>query len=82
MMAMSPRLAIRQTQTLVMTPQLMQAIKLLQMSSLDLSVYVEAELEKNPLLECHDTGEHWATGVSRSGSVGVISRFTASSGNA
>jgi RNA polymerase sigma-54 factor len=70
MMAMSPRLAIRQTQTLVMTPQLMQAIKLLQMSSLDLSVYVEAELEKNPLLEWHDTGDHWATGVSRSGSVG------------
>ena len=34
-----------------MTPQLMQAIKLLQLSSLDLTAYVEAELEKNPLLE-------------------------------
>src|ERR1700687_407884 len=34
-----------------MTPQLMQAIKLLQLSSLDLAAYVEAELEKNPLLE-------------------------------
>src|SRR6185312_15387938 len=34
-----------------MTPQLMQAIKLLQLSSLDLAAYVEGELEKNPLLE-------------------------------
>ena len=39
------------TQALVMTPQLMQAIKLLQLSSLDLAAYVDAELEKNPLLE-------------------------------
>lgn len=37
-----------------MTPQLMQAIKLLQLSSLDLAAYVEAELEKNPLLERAD----------------------------
>ena len=34
-----------------MTPQLMQAIKLLQLSSLDLAAYVENELERNPLLE-------------------------------
>ncbi len=50
-MALSQRLEFRQTHTLVMTPQLMQAIKLLQLSSLDLAAYVEAELEKNPLLE-------------------------------
>jgi RNA polymerase sigma-54 factor len=50
-MALSPRLEIRQSQGLVMTPQLMQAIKLLQLSSLDLAAYVEGELEKNPLLE-------------------------------
>jgi RNA polymerase sigma-54 factor len=50
-MALSQRLEFRQTQGLVMTPQLMQAIKLLQLSSLDLAAYVEAELEKNPLLE-------------------------------
>lgn len=50
-MALSHRLEFRQTQALVMTPQLMQAIKLLQLSSLDLAAYVEAELEKNPLLE-------------------------------
>ena len=50
-MALSQRLEFRQTQALVMTPQLMQAIKLLQLSSLDLAAYVEAELEKNPLLD-------------------------------
>jgi RNA polymerase sigma-54 factor len=50
-MALSQRLEFRQTQALVMTPQLMQAIKLLQLSSLDLAAYVEVELEKNPLLE-------------------------------
>ncbi len=50
-MALSPRLEFRQTQALVMTPQLLQAIKLLQLSSLDLAAYVEGELERNPLLE-------------------------------
>jgi RNA polymerase sigma-54 factor len=50
-MALSQRLEFRQTQALVMTPQLMQAIKLLQLSSLDLASYVEGELERNPLLE-------------------------------
>ena len=50
-MALSQRLEFRQTQGLVMTPQLMQAIKLLQLSSLDLAQYVEGELERNPLLE-------------------------------
>ena len=50
-MALSQRLQIRQSQALVMTPQLMQAIKLLQLSNLDLVAYVEAELERNPLLD-------------------------------
>jgi RNA polymerase sigma-54 factor len=50
-MALSQRLEFRQSQALVMTPQLMQAIKLLQLSSLDLAAYVDAELERNPLLE-------------------------------
>jgi len=53
-MALSQRLEFRQTQALVMTPQLMQAIKLLQLSSLDLAAYVEGELERNPLLERAD----------------------------
>ena len=56
-MALSQRLEFRQSQALVMTPQLMQAIKLLQLSSLDLAAYVEAELEKNPLLERASDGD-------------------------
>ena len=51
LMALSPRIEIRQQQALVMTPQLQQAIKLLQMSHLELSAFVAAEIEKNPLLE-------------------------------
>ncbi|MBI1238209.1 MAG: RNA polymerase factor sigma-54 [Alphaproteobacteria bacterium] len=50
-MALTPRLELRQGQSLVMTPQLQQAIKLLQLSNLELSAYVEEELQKNPLLE-------------------------------
>jgi len=50
-MALTTRLEFRQSQALVMTPQLMQAIKLLQLSNMDLAAYVEEELEKNPLLE-------------------------------
>src|SRR5260221_9886008 len=59
-MALSHRLELRQSQSLVMTPQLMQAIKLLQLSNLDLVAYVDAELERNPLLERaegEETGE-------------------------
>jgi RNA polymerase sigma-54 factor len=54
-MALTQRLQLRQSHALVMTPQLMQAIKLLQLSNLDLVGYVESELERNPLLE--RTGE-------------------------
>jgi len=50
-MALSQKLELRQSQSLVMTPQLMQAIKLLQLSNLDLIAYVDAELERNPMLE-------------------------------
>ena len=50
-MAIGPRLELRHSQTLVMTPQLQQAIKLLQFSNLELREYVETELERNPLLE-------------------------------
>ena len=48
------RLEIRQGQGLVITPQLQQAIKLLQLSNLELDAFVEAELEKNPLLQRED----------------------------
>ena len=47
----SQRLELRQTQALVMTPQLQQAIKMLQLSNLELSDLVDAEIEQNPLLE-------------------------------
>jgi RNA polymerase sigma-54 factor len=50
-MSLSLRLDLRQSQSLVMTPQLQQAIKLLQLSNLELATYVEGELEQNPLLE-------------------------------
>ncbi|MEH0071188.1 RNA polymerase factor sigma-54 [Pannonibacter sp. Pt2-lr] len=56
-MAISTKLEMRQSQSLIMTPQLMQAIKLLQMSNLDLVAYVEAELERNPLLERTENGD-------------------------
>jgi RNA polymerase sigma-54 factor len=48
--ALSARLEMRQGQSLVITPQLQQAIKLLQLSNLELDAFVDAELEKNPLL--------------------------------
>jgi len=50
-LALAARLELRQGQGLVITPQLQQAIKLLQMSNLELEAFVEAELERNPLLQ-------------------------------
>src|SRR6202795_5040886 len=47
----SQRLELRQSQALVMTPQLQQAIKMLQLSNVELAEFVEAEIEQNPLLE-------------------------------
>ena len=49
-MALAHRLQLRQGQSLVMTPQLQQAIKLLQLSNVELAEYVETEIERNPLL--------------------------------
>jgi len=54
-MALGQRLELRQGQALVMTPQLQQAIKLLQLSNIELNEYCEQELEKNPLLEREET---------------------------
>ncbi len=56
-MAIGPRLEFRQTQTLVMTPQLRQAIKLLQFTNLEAAAFVEEELERNPLLERDDRSD-------------------------
>lgn len=50
-MSVAQRLDLRQSQQLVMTPQLQQAIKMLQMSNLELLDFVAAEMESNPLLE-------------------------------
>jgi RNA polymerase sigma-54 factor len=54
MAGLGQRLEIRQGQGLVITPQLQQAIKLLQLSNLELEAFVEAELERNPLLARDD----------------------------
>ncbi|HYE43694.1 MAG TPA: RNA polymerase sigma-54 factor, partial [Caulobacteraceae bacterium] len=54
-MALGARLEIRQGQGLVITPQLQQAIKLLQLSNMEIEAYVEAELERNPLLQRDET---------------------------
>src|ERR1700748_166827 len=51
MAGVGQRLEIRQGQSLVMTPQLQQAIKLLQLSNVELAEYCEQELERNPILE-------------------------------
>jgi RNA polymerase sigma-54 factor len=53
-LALGARLELRQGQGLVITPQLQQAIKLLQLSSVELDAYLEGELERNPLLQRED----------------------------
>lgn len=54
-MALSASLLLRQSQSLVMTPQLMQSIQLLQMNFLELNNFIAQEVEKNPLLELAST---------------------------
>ena len=61
-MALSPRLDLRQSQSLVITPQLQQAIKLLQLSAVELAEYVEQELTSNPLLENDESSDGGALG--------------------
>jgi len=53
-----PELHIKQTQKLIMTPQLQQAIKMLQLSSLELNQRIEEELEENPALEKEERQEY------------------------
>lgn len=60
-MAITPKLEIRQSQSLLMTPQLRQAINLLQLSNLELNQLLEQELANNPLLERED--EHLETAL-------------------
>jgi len=64
-MALSQTLELRQGQSLVMTPQLQQAIKLLQMSNLELQSFIESELERNPVLERDENSEPLETDADR-----------------
>ena len=50
-MSLAPRLDLRQSQSLVMTPQLQQAIRLLALSNLEVEGFIAEEIEKNPLLD-------------------------------
>ncbi|MEP9386720.1 RNA polymerase factor sigma-54 [Mesorhizobium sp. KR9-304] len=50
-MGLTAKLQLRQSQTLVMTPQLMQSIKLLQLTHIELERFVDEEIERNPLLD-------------------------------
>src|SRR4051794_34720885 len=62
-MGLGPSLSIRQSQQLVLTPQLTQAIKLLQLSNLELDAFIAEELSKNPLLESRsDEGDEQPAG--------------------
>jgi RNA polymerase sigma-54 factor len=58
-MSLGPRLDLRQSQSLVMTPQLQQAIRLLALSNLEVEGFIAEELERNPLLDASaaDDGE-------------------------
>lgn len=66
-MATTQRLELKQTVTLSLTPQLSQAISLLQMSNIELQEFLEQEIEKNPLLEVlppREPDNYWASGLS------------------
>ena len=56
-MQISQNLKLKQSQSLVMTPQLQQAIKLLQLNNLELSNLINKELEENPFLENQNSEE-------------------------
>jgi len=56
-MALSAKLQLRQSQALVMTPQLMQSIRLLQFTHMELERFVDEEIERNPLLERQEPAE-------------------------
>ncbi|MFN3370163.1 MAG: RNA polymerase factor sigma-54 [Sphingomonadaceae bacterium] len=55
-MGLGPRLDLRTSQTLVISPQLQAAIRLLALSNLELQAEITGELERNPLLELADEG--------------------------
>jgi len=63
-MGLTASLFLRQTQSLVMTPQLMQSIQLLQMTHFELNQFIAQEIEKNPLLEISPTDGETGTELS------------------
>src|SRR5438552_2401964 len=63
-MGLGPSLSIRQSQQLVLTPQLRQAIQLLQLSNLELDAFLAEELSKNPLLEARSDDDDQPAGDS------------------
>jgi RNA polymerase sigma-54 factor len=65
-MSLGLRLDVKQSQQLVMTPQLQQAIKLLQMTNIEVTGYVEQELAENPFLDGERRGEAEGEGVEAS----------------
>lgn len=77
-MAQTPRLELRQGTALVMTPQLQQSIKLLQLSSLDLAEFVDDELRTNPLLERADA--EWGSGTAAGPADAEPAQFEADDG--
>ena len=80
-MALSAKLELRQGQQLVMTPQLQQAIRLLQLSNLELGQFVESELERNPLLEMDDAPEAPTRGEAESEPQGELTSSAETSGD-
>lgn len=62
-MRMGYGLHMEQTQKLIMTPELRQAITVLQLSSLELGLYIEQQLQENPLLEINEEGQEADTEV-------------------
>ena len=70
-MGLGPSLSIRQSQSLVLTPQLAQAIKLLQLSNLELEAYLAEELAKNPLLESRDDDDGGEAPIAEASSDGA-----------
>jgi RNA polymerase sigma-54 factor len=70
-MALTPRLEVRQRPSLVMTPQMLQSVKLLQMSNLELADFVAEQVERNPLLDFTPRAAAAPTPVFRPGRPGA-----------
>jgi RNA polymerase sigma-54 factor len=80
-MGFSQRLELRQSQTLVMTPQLQQAIKMLQLSNLELADFVDAEIQQNPLLERREPASEDGFAAGDLGSAEEAAQTAASEGS-